>query len=84
MTSISTQNTRRREQFITTGFRRVLFCPLLGIARQWFREKFGILSLMRGSRVRILTYRTWAIQICIPAFIMSSKYFTITSLYSLD
>ena len=58
--------------------------PLLGIARQWLREKFGILSLMRRSHIRILTYRTWAIQICIPAFIMSSKYFTITSLYWVD
>ena len=34
---------------------------LLGIARQWSREKFAILSLKPRSHVRILIYRTWAI-----------------------
>ena len=34
---------------------------LLGIARQWSREKFAILSLKPRSHVRILKYRTWAI-----------------------
>ena len=34
---------------------------LLGIARQWSREKFPILTLKPRSHVRILIYRTWAI-----------------------
>ena len=34
---------------------------LLGIARQWSREKFAILTLKPRSHVRILIYRTWAI-----------------------
>ena len=34
---------------------------LLGIARQWSREKFAILSLKPRSHNRILTYPTWAI-----------------------
>ena len=34
---------------------------LLGIARQWSREKLAILNLRPGSHVRILTYRTWAV-----------------------
>ena len=34
---------------------------LLGIARQWSREKFAVLSLNPRSHFRILIYRTWAI-----------------------
>ena len=34
---------------------------LLGIARQWSREKFAILTLKPWSHVRILIYRRWAI-----------------------
>ena len=33
---------------------------LLGIARQWNREKFAILTLKPRSHVRNLIYRTWA------------------------
>ena len=38
-----------------------MFKSLLGIARQWSREKFAILTLKPRSHVRILKYRTWAI-----------------------
>ena len=34
---------------------------LLGIARQWSREKFAILILKPRSQVRVLIYRRWAI-----------------------
>ena len=34
---------------------------ILGIARQWSREKTAILSLKPQSPVRIVIYRTWAI-----------------------
>ena len=39
-----------------------LCSSLLGIARQWSREKFAILSLKPRSHVRILMYWTWAIR----------------------
>ena len=44
-------------------FGLVLFVlnSLLGIARQWSREKFAILTLKLRSNVRILIYQTWAI-----------------------
>ena len=35
---------------------------LLGIARQWSRERFAVLTLKLRSHVRILIYRTWAIE----------------------
>ena len=35
---------------------------ILGIVRQWSREKFAILTLKPRSHVRSLIYRTWAIQ----------------------
>ena len=35
---------------------------LLGIARQWSREKFAILSPKLRIHDRILFFRTWAIQ----------------------
>ena len=35
---------------------------LQGIAKQWSRKKFAILTLKPRSHVRILIYRTWAIQ----------------------
>ena len=38
-----------------------MFKSLLGIARQWSREKFAILTLKPRSHVRILIYRAWAI-----------------------
>ena len=38
-----------------------MFESLLGIARQWSREKFAILTLKPRSHVRILLYRMWAI-----------------------
>ena len=34
---------------------------LLGVARQWSREQFAILTLKPRSHVRILIYRTWTI-----------------------
>ena len=34
---------------------------LLGIARQWSREKFAILTPKRRSHVRFLIHRRWAI-----------------------
>ena len=42
---------------------------LLGIARQWGREKIAMLSLKTRSHVRILIYRTWAI--------VGQRYFTL-------
>ena len=36
---------------------------LLGIARQWSREKFAILSRKPRSHVRILKNRTWAVTV---------------------
>ena len=36
---------------------------LRGIARQWSRKKFAILTLKPRSYVRILIYQTWAIQV---------------------
>ena len=39
-----------------------VFKSLLGIARQWSREKFAILTLKPRSHVRILIYRAWAIR----------------------
>ena len=41
------------------GFVSFLLNSLLGIARQWCREKFAILTLKPRSHVRI--YRTWVI-----------------------
>ena len=35
---------------------------LLGIARQLSRERFAVLTLNPRSHVRILIYRTWAIE----------------------
>ena len=43
------------------GFVSFVLNSLLGIARQWSREKFAILTLKPRSHVRILIYRTWAI-----------------------
>ena len=34
---------------------------LLGIAKQWSRQQFAILTLNPRSHVRILIYRTWTI-----------------------
>ena len=34
---------------------------LLGIARQWRLEQFAVLMLKPRSHIRILIYRTWAI-----------------------
>ena len=38
-----------------------MFNSLLGIARQWSREKVAILSLKPLSHIKMLIYRTWAI-----------------------
>ena len=35
---------------------------LLGIARQWTRERFAVLTLKPRSHVRILIHQTWAFQ----------------------
>ena len=35
---------------------------LLGIARQWSRENFAVLTLKPPSHVRILIYRKWVIE----------------------
>ena len=39
-----------------------LFGLVLGIARQWSREKFTILTVKPWNHVKILIYHTWAIQ----------------------
>ena len=36
---------------------------LLEITRQWSLEKFAILTLKHRSHVRMLIYRTWAIEL---------------------
>ena len=43
------------------GFGVFVLNSLLEIARQWSREKFAILPPKSRSHVRILIYRTWAI-----------------------
>ena len=48
--------------FSTFGLVLSLLNSLLGIARQWSREKFAILTLKPRSHVRVLIYRTWAIK----------------------
>ena len=40
-----------------------MLSSLLGIARQWSRENFAILTLKRRSHVRILIYQTWTIEL---------------------
>ena len=47
--------------FSIFGFVNFVLNSLLGIARQWSREKFAILTLKPRSHIRILKYRTWAI-----------------------
>ena len=49
--------------FFLIGFVFFFFVlnSLLGISRQLSREKFSILTLKPWSHVRILIYRTWAI-----------------------
>ena len=44
---------------------------LLGIARQWSREKFAILTLKPRSQVKILKYRTWTIRHLLLPFLMT-------------
>ena len=46
---------------------------LLGIARQWSCEKLSILSPKPRSHVRILIYRTRAIDLCHAAAILSQE-----------
>ena len=45
-------------------FRLVFFVlkSILGIVRQWSRERFAILTLKPWSHVRSLIYGTWTIQ----------------------
>ena len=47
--------------FSTFGLVFFVLKSLLGIARQWSREKFAILTLKPRSHDRILIYQTWAI-----------------------
>jgi len=47
--------------FPTFGLVVCVLKSLLGIARQWSREKFAILTLKPRNNDRILVYRTWAI-----------------------
>ena len=47
--------------FSTFGLVFFVLKSLLGIARQWSREKFAILTLKPRSHVRVLIYRRWAI-----------------------
>ena len=44
------------------GFVFIVLNSLLGITRQWSRQKFAILTLEPLCHVRILIYRTWAIE----------------------
>ena len=52
---------RFSRHFSITWFGFLYVQSLLGIARQWSREKFAILTLKPRSHVRILIYRAWAI-----------------------
>ena len=54
-------NPRLSGHFSIFGWAFFVLNSLLGIARQWSREKFAIVLLKPRSRVRILIYRTWAI-----------------------
>ena len=47
--------------FSTFGLVFFVLKSLLGIARQWSREKFAILTLKPRSHVRVLIYRTLTI-----------------------
>ena len=47
--------------FCTFGLVFFVLKSLLGIASQWSREKFAILTLKPRSHVRVLIYRRWAI-----------------------
>ena len=47
--------------FCTFGLVFFVLKSLLGIARQWSREKFAILTLQPRSHVRVLINRRWAI-----------------------
>ena len=47
--------------FCTFGLLFFVLKSLLGIASQWSREKFAILTLKPRSHVRVLIYRRWAI-----------------------
>ena len=57
----SNLNPRLSGHFSIFGWAFFVLNSLLGIARQWSREKFAIVLLKPRSRVRILIYRTWAI-----------------------
>ena len=52
---------RLSDHFSIFGVGFFVLKSLLGIARQWSREKIAILSLKPRSHVRIVIYRTWAI-----------------------
>ena len=51
-------NPRLSGHFSKLGLVFFVLKPLLGIARQWSREKFPILSLKPGSHVRLSIYQT--------------------------
>ena len=57
----SNMNPRLSGHFSIFGWAFFVLKSLLGIARQWSREKFAILFLKPRSRARILIYRTWTI-----------------------
>ena len=52
---------RLSDHFSTFGLVFFVLKSLLGIARQWSREKFAILILKPRSHVRIVIYRKWSI-----------------------
>ena len=57
----SNMTPRFSSHFSILGLVFFLLKSLLGIARQWSRKKIAILTLQPRSYVRILIYRTWAI-----------------------
>ena len=61
MYSNSNMTPRLSGHFSIFGLAFSVLNSLLGIARQWSREKFAVLTLKPRSHDRILIYRTWAI-----------------------
>ena len=60
MSDILTMTPRLSGHFSIFGLVFFVHKSLLGIARQWSREKFAILTLKPPSHVRNLIFRTWA------------------------
>ena len=59
----SNMTPRLSDHFSTFGLFFFVLKSLLGIAKQWSRERFAILSLKPRSHVGILINRTWAIRL---------------------